>query len=506
MQIANTNRSDLFHYALLTALLYALFTLYTHPIGVGDDLWWHITSGRWIWENGSLHASDPFAFTTGAPDLRQSLILNGYWLGQIWYYLTYQLTGFGGVVFCNALLFTAINLVIYLLFRHYGTDRTVSLILLVPVGLCLYMFAVIRPQNFTILNAVLLFYLLEFGRKRLKEKETISPYSLSCFIFVPLLMLAWANLHRGFILGYAIMGTYLIGETLSTFIKRQDALTRRQLINLAFCIGTALAASLINPHMHKPLLFELSEINFEAHRFIFEFQPLGKFLEIPITRYHNYYYGTIAAGVICALLMLASWRTVRPAHLLLIAGLAVKASVIRFSIFFNLFTLIFIAAYRPTSIPNGLNRWLLPANKAAAITLIAYLLYDNGGNFPRYVQNPIRTGYPDQAIEFLKNNQLHTGNLLNLDAWGGYLAWKLYPEGKVFIDTRFIDLDVYEKYISVTRVKDFSPVAEYGVDRFMIMRTLYQRNAPNPLFEMLSRHPRWRIAYADKLAVILVRR
>jgi len=39
--------------------------------------------------------------------------------------------------------------------------------------------------------------------------------------------------------------------------------------------------------------------------------------------------------------------------------------------------------------------------------------------------------YPDKAIEFIRKNQV-SGNMYNSGEFGGYLAWKCYPERKIF--------------------------------------------------------------------------
>jgi hypothetical protein len=50
------------------------------------DFFWHLASGRWIWENGGLPTQDPFSYTQGEPDMRDTFILRGYWLAQLIYY------------------------------------------------------------------------------------------------------------------------------------------------------------------------------------------------------------------------------------------------------------------------------------------------------------------------------------------------------------------------------------------------------------------------------------
>src|SRR6266542_6129141 len=73
---------------LLSSLFFLLFFAciffyFTNSLNTITDFWWHISTGRWIWQNGTLPASDPFSYTASLePDIQRSIILKGYWLAQ----------------------------------------------------------------------------------------------------------------------------------------------------------------------------------------------------------------------------------------------------------------------------------------------------------------------------------------------------------------------------------------------------------------------------------------
>jgi hypothetical protein len=51
--------------ALVLWLLAALLTFWSFGFTtmMGSDLWWHLASGRWIWETRTLNFKDPWSFT-----------------------------------------------------------------------------------------------------------------------------------------------------------------------------------------------------------------------------------------------------------------------------------------------------------------------------------------------------------------------------------------------------------------------------------------------------------
>jgi len=57
-----------------------LFLFHFTPVGLGD-MYWHLNTGRWIWEHGALPDSDPFTYTTQVnnPDSGQGTISKNYW-------------------------------------------------------------------------------------------------------------------------------------------------------------------------------------------------------------------------------------------------------------------------------------------------------------------------------------------------------------------------------------------------------------------------------------------
>src|SRR3989304_6855108 len=67
-----------------------------------SDFWWHISTGRYIVETGSIPDKDPFSYTSNLVENRnlfqerENFILKQYWLGQVIFYFIYDYTGTAG--------------------------------------------------------------------------------------------------------------------------------------------------------------------------------------------------------------------------------------------------------------------------------------------------------------------------------------------------------------------------------------------------------------------------
>ena len=117
---------------------------------------------------------------------------------------------------------------------------------------------------------------------------------------------------------------------------------------------------------------------------------------------------------------------------------------------------------------------------------------------------PNSDGYPIAAFDYLRAHP--GGNLLNQDAFGGYLIANL-PERPVFIDTRvdFYGRDFLEQYIAVTKLQPGwrETLARYDISLILLP-------PDSPFIVLLRDDPGWRVAVdapeTDNAAVLLERR
>ena len=80
------------------------------------------------------------------------------------------------------------------------------------------------------------------------------------------------------------------------------------------------------------------------------------------------------------------------------------------------------------------------------LTVSAFVFVIPGKHRVQYESlNMERELFPVASVEFLKENKI-PGNMFNPYEWGGYFAWKLYPQYRIFIDGRANTLYSEELY------------------------------------------------------------
>jgi hypothetical protein len=488
--------------ALFAALMfYAVFLSFIHTIGIGD-FWWHLASGRVILENRALHAEDLFSFTTfKGYDPRKTTFLTGCWLYQAVLYLVYLASGFGGLVFFNALLFTMVLYALYRLLRVRGADPYLGLLIVFFSARMLSRFSVIRPQEISFLFAVVMVLVFERGLKELEERSDIRAFTTTPLAFASLVMVAWANMHQGFIVGYAITGVYLASETVKRIFKTRGALSRQSYRNLVFWSLCGLSAILLNPNLAKPILVVIREIEQPTYAYLVGFRNVLDYAAYK--QDYPYLYMMVAEGVLCLVFMAASWRRVRLAHVLLFLGFLYEGMMFRLSIFFVLVSAALGGMYL-SFLAGGVLRRLRPA-----VALLAFLLAINtiAGSFRPAMgslKSPLDGSLPDEAVDFVLENKLEP-NLFNTFEYGGYLIWRMYPRYRVFVYSNTIDhsaLEEYEYAAMGTRMDLFD---KYGVNTALVAHIEPDARTVQGIVLQLIKKRDWRLVYYDEKASVFVR-
>jgi hypothetical protein len=234
----NTSSAGL--YAVIA--LAVIFTLTSFNRLNHTDLWGHLDFGRWIVENRSLPATDPFAI---APAERP--VLNYAWLSQLLGYEIQTRFGNEGLVFGHALLTTLTAGVLMLAVIRKGVPPIWAWVAAAAFFvLDLPILGTIRPQLFGQLGgALVLLACADLPKKR------------HPLVWLPMVAACWANLHGTILMGLAMLSCYAAGmtwtvlqETERDFAKTmRDARFQRAWLALVVTIGGAC----LNPY--GPTLF-----------------------------------------------------------------------------------------------------------------------------------------------------------------------------------------------------------------------------------------------------------
>lgn len=431
----NNHWSSKFLKVILIVIVFIVSSLHLLEVISEPDFFWHLKTGEWIWQNKSLPSEDPFAYIT--PQIhtsREHFILTSYWLSQIIYYLLYLIGGIPGIVF---LRFIVASILIYVMIKRKRGDSILYIsLLIIFLTQFLEESYIDRPQVFSFLFFVILLYLLEKIKGNGKVNKRLK------FIWLPFLMLAWANMHGGYILGQVTIIFYIVMEGVK-FIHPSLGPVKKESYKRLFIAGVlAIIFSLANPNTYHAVV---EMINIPAYMVSdnVEYQSSLEIFREILRAFRNhsiFLYWFILLLTIVALIM--NLKRIDITEIALLAGTGFFSfTAMRYIPFFMIAALPVIS--RVFSEKDTL-KWGRIFLILVGVYSAIFFTMDERFNITRIKSGRWLNNYfsPENAVEFILKNDLK-GNMYNHYNYGGYLIWRLAPERKVFIDGRNISENVY---------------------------------------------------------------
>ena len=455
------------------------------------DFWWHLRAGRWMVENGRLPSVDLFTYT-----VPNHVWTDHEYLTEVLMWLVFSATGVVGISIAFGIITWAGFWILYRQVRRQP---------FVIVGLGLALAAVAgnpiwgpRAQMITFfLSCLELFWLQAYlsGRSR-------------ALTYFPLLMVLWANLHGGWVIGFAWLGIALAAELIGWALDRSNPAHRAHVRFLAVISAASVVAVLATPHGLSLYLYPFNTVGSTAQeKLIVEwFSP----------DFHQRYLQPFEAMIFVTFAGFALRRPSLYEFLLAVAATAFALQSVR-----NI--ALFVAAVTPVMINTYGAYWVevakargwtrtAPAKPAfAAVTALALLVIalasalhiDNDIN-PAEQASLTAQSYPVGAADWLAAHPEVGTRMFNQYGWGGYLAYRFYPDQnrKVFIfgEAALMGDDLLNQYADVQFLQaDWSSI----LDRYQVDYVVYNRDLP--LTNVLVHDPGWKLVYEDSEAVIFVR-
>jgi hypothetical protein len=178
------------------AVSFVLFFWVSQPILSDPDSAWHIATGEWILAHGFTY-EDPWSFY--GPE---QTWVNFSWVWQIGLGLIKATFGETGLAFTAYFLnATILALATHLLLQRKTIREEFVAVTVFLIGFTLYYFHALRPQSGTLLLSLITHHLLYRSRGDARSRAVY---------LVPALMLLWANIHAGFIVGFSLIAVYMI--------------------------------------------------------------------------------------------------------------------------------------------------------------------------------------------------------------------------------------------------------------------------------------------------------
>jgi hypothetical protein len=529
--------ADLIFISLFCLLAFTpLSTRLLGDAGIG----WHIRTGQLIMATHSIPRVDPFSSTmVGQP-----------WFAWEWLYDVVvgaldRAAGLNGVVVFTALIIAITFSWTFRLLLSRGTNFLVALVLVLLAASAAMIHFLARPHVLSWLFTVIWFCILDSSRKS-DEKSNDGPLKVfrrsnRSLWLLPPLMLVWANVHGGFLLGFVLLAIYGLDAAWRWFRLTQDhkqdhfedALEKIRAGNRARNLAgigllTALA-TFVNPYGWK---LHLHIYRYLSNRFLMDHID-----EFQSPNFHGVAQKCFAVLLLLTLVALAvSPRDEQGRRTSLAHGL-----VLLFAVYSGLYAsrnipvsalLIILvigprlsnayqrlaatltkrnaSRYQPPSSRHFLERMqtiesivgghLLPI---AAIVLTCWIAFHGGklGSTPLMAAHFDSKRFPVTAVSYLEEQNFGEP-VLTPDYWGGYLIYRLYPQTKVVIDDRH---DLYgeeflKSYLKMMHVEpgwqDF--IGEHNVHLILVPRD-------SALANILRETGNWKAMSEDDVAVTFAR-
>jgi tetratricopeptide (TPR) repeat protein len=404
----------------------ALFFL-IYPIRpIDTDLWYHLSGGRYFFENLNIPNSAYYSFVDPGKTW-----YDYYWLFQVIAFSFYKLGAYYGLIFLRFLVFASTAFLICRIYLAKPEDSR-NLIVLVFLPFCIFSIMPrevnLRPHSFSYFFYVLFLYVLNRAPGKIR--------------ILPVVAVLWANVHgMTFVVMYAIILAYLAEYAYQRIRKQAPRLPGSAVPYLVL----SLYAVLLTPH---PLeLFKTILIPYKYWQmFVNEFRMTGlKSLatvsffpadDFFSTAQHVFFFLSAISSV-----SLTLQRKARLSHMILfLFGCFLFAHGDRFSIECTILAVPITAEFARENLTRGELRWL-PQLVWSSVLLLILPFMILAGLLSETLEYPFhKLVLPYGSVEFL--NQVNTGGkVLNDPDFGGYLHWALNSDYKIYGDMQLGIMD-----------------------------------------------------------------
>ena len=449
------------------ALVVFAFVAFSQTLFHDGDTYWHVAAGRWISGHHSVPAGDPFSFTARGRS----------WTTQEWMSETIMASAYAAASWPGLQILFACAVAATLLLVGIELKRFIRPLHAAAAMIFLFVFLepslLPRPHvlGWPLVTAWTLILL------HAREGHKAPPLAAA------LLMLVWANLHGSFVFGLVMLPFFV----LEAFLQESD--WAKIVRGWGLFALASLAATLVNPSGLQALLYAFQVNAMTTLSLITEWRP-SSLSQDPL------FFAMTAAAV---LLLLVKRPRISIARLLLIAFMFYLALThARHQALFGLVSLLLVA--------RSLGEPREPADSAPAerLALIAAVVFPFLVTCVARLAIPIphrdSPVYPGRAIAAVPR-ELKAQPVLNAYDFGGALILDgIAP----FIDGRS---DMYgDEFVAAAHRIELGDrqLFDAAVRRWNIRWTILHPD--EKLVAVLDSEPSWRRAYADKYAVIYVRR
>lgn len=477
---------------------------------LGDaDIGWHIRNGENILSTRMVPHVDSFSASMAGKS----------WFAWEWLYdaaiaFIHNAAGLNGVVAFSALAIALSFALVFRLSLKKGASVGITVVFLVLCILASSIHFLARPHVVGWLLTVVWFWILEGSHRSTLAEGRADPTA----ILLPVLMIAWVNLHGSFVMGFLLLGIYFLADVLTAYRTSNEQLRASALVHArlmgAVSVMSALT-SLLNPfgyklHVHvyqylsSPFLMRhIEEFRSPDFRHL---QAQSFLLLLALT----------ATGVVLVKAQV-SWPEWLVIAFCVFTGFWATRNLPTSSMLLTIVVAPLLSRARQGKTVPGWQRFALSQQRFKTIethlrghlwplvlvVATSAVCLNHGKIFGRQVLDAHFNAerFPVHAVDFLIDH----GNrepIFSLDSYGGYLIYRLYPNVKVFIDDRhdFYGEAYLTKYLKVVHVEPgWQTVLDEAHANVVLVPT------KSRISDALGQNAEWKTQFSDATATVFQR-
>ena len=467
-------------FVLLASILLKNSFSYLDP-----DLGWHLRVGSEIIENKAVPEIENYLYLISGKSW-----VDHEWLLNVISYLFFNYSTYIGLSLFFALTAIVIFVLLFRYTRKYFLKHKANILVFALLLLGVMASAPslgVRLQEYTLLNLLLLIILLHRVSKTNNFKY---------LYWLPLLFLLWANIHGGYLIGFAVILTWVAYRLIGPYISQwkvfkkfsfDKKVSRENLVTIIFIFLLTAVATLFTPYGLKLYTFlggNYSDTFYFTH--IMEWLPAWYY---PIIIY-QLFYAALATAMLVLMLVpqkgysqqfkISIWHYGLSWFFFILAMKSRRHFplfvVVSFPMLAQFINIYFTAG--STSFKRFLKTNIFVKIYVILAIILSILITNLQTNYTvnPFVNSKFCESYPCAASQFMKSDVKYLGSrIFNAYDWGGYLDYK-WREKQLFIDGRLpiykVGKDNYsllqEYYIFFNEEKVEEKLAEYEIELVLL--------------------------------------
>jgi hypothetical protein len=472
---------------LLSLYVYRFCISYADP-----DLWGHIKVGQDFLRCGTVSLVDSYSYMSGKTPL-----VDHEWLIEIACALIYNKFGVSGLCLLRMMFDLSLVAGLFLVLRQVKISALHAGLLVLALAFVLRPFTgTLRPQDCT----YLCFFLTLYCIKRADEG------AWKWFYFLPLVFLAWGNLHGGYLAGLGVLGFWCAAKVVGErFLKSNMGATTgiKQLFIMAAVFVASLLAVLVTPYGAGGLLALL-------HTAMGQRPDIGEWAPLQLTETLGLFYLVILAASALAIVTskerlslpcVALWILIALCPLLVMRHLplfVIASIVLNRQHIHSAWTRLF-----PTSASS--EQIEIPITIQAIFVCMSLIVLGGSVWFSQsnFTRMPVDIELPSAATDLLSGSGV-TGNLVVAPMdWGEYLIWHISPGIKVSYDgRREVAYGDHSRQLNLDFMKGigaWDSILTSCPSDMALVSTAW------PCFNLLKLKPGWQLIFQDQRSALFAR-